>query len=334
MNGFAKPKVVVSKCLEFDYCRWNGNIIKSPIVNIMKSYIDFHPVCAEFEIGLGVPRHPVRIEIKNNELLMIQPKTETDLTADMKQFSDNFLNNLGEVDGFILKSDSPSCGVYNVKHFIRSEKNQAYVKERGSGLFTKIILERFPYFAIETEGTLRNFRIREHFLTKLYTFALFREIKKTKSIKKLIEFHTKNKYLFMAYNQVEMRNMGRLIATQKEYPVEQLLNKYGNSMEIILTYPPKFTSNINVLMHMLGYFSKHLSTEEKAFFLDELEKYRAGWIPLFMCTNLIKLWIQKYNEEYLKIQSFLNPFPQELMNFDLKDTWRGRDYWNQPDKRS
>ena len=105
-------------------------------------------------------------------------------------------------------------------------------------------------------------------------------------------------------------------------------------LDVILSYPPKYTSNINVLMHMLGYFSKELTTEEKAFFLDELEKYRAGWIPLLVCTNLIKLWISKYNELYLRDQSFLNPFPNELMNFDLKDTWRGRDYWKTPEKRS
>ncbi|NHJ23413.1 MAG: DUF1722 domain-containing protein [Candidatus Lokiarchaeota archaeon] len=333
MNEFIKPKVVVSRCLEFDYCRWNGNIIKSPIVNIMKSYIDFQPICAEFEIGLGVPRHPVRIEIKNNELFMIQPITETDVTVKMRQFSDTFLNTLGKVDGFIFKSDSPSCGVYNVKHYIRSEKNEAYVKERGCGLFTKIILEHFPYSAIETEARLRNFRIREHFLTKLYTIASFRELKQSISIPKLIQFHTYNKYLFMAYNQTEMRILGRLLANQKEYSLNDLLHKYEQSMLNILSYPPKYTSNINILMHMLGYFSKNLTTEEKAFFLDELEKYRAGWVPLYVCNNLIKLWIRKFNEEYLKEQSFLNPFPQELMNFDLKDTWRGRDYWNKPEKR-
>jgi uncharacterized protein YbgA (DUF1722 family)/uncharacterized protein YbbK (DUF523 family) len=300
----------------------------------MKNYLNFKPICAEYEIGLGIPRHPVRIELKNSEWSMIQPKTELDVTENMTKFSNNYLNSLEEIDGFILKSDSPSCGIYNVKHYVRNEKSQVYIKERGSGLFAKAILERFPSLAIETEGRLRNFRIREHFLTQLYTIASFREIKKTESIQKLIEFHTQNKLLFMAYNQIEMRNMGRLIAIQKEYPLEEILNNYEKLMQIALTYPPRFTSNINVLMHILGYFSKHLTAEEKAFFLDELEKYRAGWTPLFVCNNLIKLWIRKYDEKYLKLQSFLNPFPQELINFDLKDTWRGRDYWNQPEKRS
>ncbi|MFW9950605.1 MAG: YbgA family protein [Candidatus Thorarchaeota archaeon] len=333
MSEFVKPRVVVSKCIEFDYCRWNGNIINSPIVNIMKNYIDFTPICAEFEIGLGVPRYPVRIELNNNQLSMIQPKTNMDVTDKMNQFAHKFLDSLEEIDGFILKSDSPSCGVNNVKHYVKSNKNQVIVKERGSGLFAKAILERFPNYAVETEGRLRNFRIREHFLTKLYTIAAFREIKKQISIHKLIEFHTKNKYLFMAYNQTEMRKMGRFIANQKDYPFKDVLSEYKKSLELLLTYPPIFTSNINVLMHMLGYFSKALSKEEKAFFLDELEKYRTGWIPLFVCTNLIKLWIRKFNEPYLRNQSFLDPFPQELMNFDLKDTWRGRDYWNQPEKR-
>ena len=334
MSEFVKPIVVISKCIEFDYCRWNGNIIRSPIVEFMKTYFNFKPICAESEIGLGVPRHPVRLELTDGELSMIQPKTNNNLTNNMNEFSRQFINSLKEVDGFILKSDSPSCGVYNVKHYLRNKKNEVYIKERGFGLFAKAILEHYPFSAIETEGRLRNFRIREHYLTKLYILAEYRVTSKSKKISKLIEFHTKNKYLFMAYNQNELRNMGRLLANQKDFPLDQLISKYKKMLDVILSYPPKYTSNINVLMHMLGYFSKELTTEEKAFFLDELEKYRAGWIPLFVCTNLIKLWISKYNELYLRDQSFLNPFPNELMNFDLKDTWRGRDYWKTPEKRS
>jgi uncharacterized protein YbgA (DUF1722 family) len=61
--------------------------------------------------------------------------------------------------------------------------------------------------------------------------------------------------------------------------------------------------------------------------LDELERYRAGWTPLFAINLVLKSWIVRFNQEYLRSQTFFDPFPEELMKFDLKDTWRGRDYW-------
>jgi uncharacterized protein YbgA (DUF1722 family) len=83
-------------------------------------------------------------------------------------------------------------------------------------------------------------------------------------------------------------------------------------------------------MHMLGYFKEELSHEEKAYFLDELEKYRAGWIPLFVMNRLLNSWIVRFDQSYLQSQVFFEPFPEELMIFDLKDAWRGRSYWERP----
>jgi uncharacterized protein YbgA (DUF1722 family)/uncharacterized protein YbbK (DUF523 family) len=326
MNIFQKPVVVISKCIEFDYCRWNGNIIKSPIVKILKNYVDFHPVCAEVEIGLGVPRDPVRIVLEDDELIMIQLSTGRDCTGDMNQFSEDFLNSLEYVDGFILKSQSPSCGLFQTKHY-QSTKKGAPTVSRGPGLFGRAVINNFAKKAIETEGRLTNFRIREHWLIKLFTLANFRNLKQSQSKHQLGEFHTKNKFLFMAYNYHLMHELGRILANPNKLKFEKLILTYQEGLNSLLEKPPKYTSHINVLMHALGYFKNNLSYEEKAFFLDELEKYRAGWIPLFVLQNLLNSWIIRFDEEHLSNQSYFNPYPEELMNFDLKDTWRGRSYW-------
>lgn len=325
-NDISKPKLVVSKCLEFDYCRWNGNIIKSPIVNVLKKYVDFMPVCAESEIGLGVPRNPVRIVLADEEMRMIQFETFNDVTLTMEEFCDTYLTSLNEADGFILKSKSPSCGLFQTKHYNSMEKG-ANIIEKGTGLFGKKVIELYPKLAIETEGRLRNFRIREHFLIKLYTMWRFRQLSKQFSLNRLIDFHSSNKFLLMAYDQENLRNLGRIVANRKSYSKSDLIKDYENTLIDALEFAPKFTSNINVLMHMLGYFSKELSHEEKAFFLDEIEKYRTGWIPLFSCVNLLKSWIIRFDQPYLKNQTFLEPYPEELITFDLKETWRARDYF-------
>ncbi len=326
MDNFQKPIVIVSKCIEFERCRWNGNIISSPIVKILKSHVEFRPVCAEVEIKLGIPRDPVRLILKGEELKMIQPATNKDFTNRMNDYAQNFLNSIEYVDGFILKSKSPSCGLYNTKYYQSATKGAPKVQE-GPGLFGKKVIEMFPTKAIETEGRLTNFRIREHWLIKLFTLANWRILKNSHSKQELVNFHTNNKFLFMAYNQNIMRELGRIVANEEKLNFEHLIRKYEVKLNDLLQMPPEYTSHINVLMHALGYFKKKLTHQEKSFFLDELEKYRAGWIPLFVLLNLLSSWITRFDESYLNNQSYFNPYPEELMNFDLLDTWRGRSYW-------
>jgi uncharacterized protein YbgA (DUF1722 family) len=131
-----------------------------------------------------------------------------------------------------------------------------------------------------------------------------------------------------------MRKMGRTIANPFKKPFNSVIEEYESFLFNLLNKPPEYTSHINVLMHILGYFKKELKTQEKAFFLDELEKFRAGWIPLFMIIELIKSWMKRVDIPYLQEQSYFNPYPEMLINFDIKDTWRGRSYWNPPEKRT
>lgn len=326
MIDFAKPVVLISKCIEFEYCRWNAMIIKSPVVKLLKSYVDFRPVCAEVEIGLGIPRDPVRLILENNKLSMIQPSTNKNFITEMMNFSSEHLNMLDHIDGFLLKSDSPSCGLYHTKYYASSQKGSRPI-ERGAGLFGKAVLEKFSNKAIETEGRLTNFRIREHWLTKLFTLAEFHRVKNSHSKHELVKFQTKNKFLFMAYNKELMRQAGRIIANPHKNRFENIIKDYEQKLLEIIKNPPNYTSHINTILHTLGFFKKNLSHEEKSFFLDELEKYRAGWLPLFVLLNLIKSWSVRFDEGYLKDQTYFNPYPEELMNFDLKDSWRGRSYW-------
>ncbi len=181
MREFSRPKVVVSKCLEFDHCRYNGDMIRSPIVAKLKDYVDFLPVCAEMEIGLGVPRKPVRIVLDNGEHRLVQPSSGKDVTEDMTAFCTNFFDSLEDVDGFILKFRSPSCGIKDVKVYPAAIKSGAV--EKTAGFFGGEVLKRYPFLPIEDEGRLRNARIKEHFMTKLFTLASFRKIKSEGSMK-------------------------------------------------------------------------------------------------------------------------------------------------------
>lgn len=320
-----RPRVVVSKCLEFEHCRYNGNMIRSPTVAKLKDYVDFLPVCPEVEIGLGVPRKPVRIVLDNGENRLVQPATGRDVTEDMKAFCTDYLDSVGNVDGFILKFRSPSCGIKDVKVYPAAGRSE--VAEKTSGFFGRAVLKKYPSLSIEDEGRLKNARIKEHFLTKLFTLASFRKVKSEGSIKDLIKFHTENKYLLMAYSQVELRKLGAIVANKENKPFKELISEYEMHLYSALSRPPKYTSSINVLMHALGHFSDQLSSREKALFFDWIQKYREGKTSFCPAINTIRSWIVRFEDEYLLNQTFFEPYPEGLLEVDPVESHLREDLW-------
>jgi uncharacterized protein YbgA (DUF1722 family)/uncharacterized protein YbbK (DUF523 family) len=321
VKEFTKPVVVASKCLGFAYCRFNGLTISSHTVDKLKPHVEFRTVCPEVDIGLGIPRDPVRLVKEAEEVRLVQPATGDDVTHKMTEFTESFLSSIEEVDGFILKSRSPSCGIIDVKIFPGMEKHSSGL--RGSGFFGGAVIDRFPNSPVEDEGRLTNFRIREHFLTRLFTMARFRAVKSSNSIKELVQFQTENKLLLMAYNQEKMRVLGRIVANPERRALGELIGDYEDNLAMAFARASRYTSNINVLMHGLGYFSEKLSSDEKAFFLDSLERYRAGSVPLSVPLNIIRAFIVRFQEYYLAQQTFFQPYPEDLM--EITDSGKGRD---------
>lgn len=324
MQEYFRPKVVVSKCLEFDHCRWNGLKISCGAVKLLKQYVEFIPVCPEMEIGLGVPREPVRIVRKQNILRLIQAKTELDLTKKMSNFCETFLQNIGEVDGFILKERSPSCGMKNVKIYPGIGK-VGPLNSKNPGLFGKAVLAKFPGIPIEDEGRLNNFTIREHFLSVLFTLTYLREVKRSGKLKNLVDFQAKNKLFLMAYSQKEMRFLGNLTANKEGKQFKEIISEYKTHFFNAVRRPPSQGNTINVLMHALGYFKQNISSREKVFFLDALKKFRERRIPLGVPIAIIRSWIVRFGEPYLEQQTFFNPFPEEMI--EVTDSGKGREIW-------
>ena len=310
---FYMPIVVVSKCLEFEACRWNSIVISDLFIRRLQDHVIFKPICPEFEIGLGIPRDPIRIVAKGTNHHLIQPSSGRDLTSEMNDFSTRYLDTLGPADGFILKGRSPSCGIKDVK--IHAGAKNAPVIGKGIGFFAQSVLEKHPYLAIEDEGRLTNFRIREHFLTRLFALSALRYLHKKISAGSLVRFHSKYKLLLMAYSRKEMKILGRLVANHQKAGLEKIAAEYDHHFKQALKAIPRFTSHINVLMHTMGYFSKQLSGKEKSHFLKLLDKYRIGKIPLSNPLSIIRSWIIRFDEQYLSDQVYFEPYPEDLSDF-------------------
>ncbi len=310
MREFVKPRVFISRCIGFESVRWDGKIISSNFMENLKPHIEAVTVCPEVEVGLGVPRDPIRLVKQDSKVRLVQPATGQDLSEKMQQFTKKRLNELPEVDGVILKSRSPSCGINDTKIYDSIKKTLPLC--RGSGFFSAMVISKFGHLPVEDEKRLINPHVKEHFLTKLFTLADFRSVKESGSINKLIDFQARNKLLFTAYSQKELHIMGRIVAQSKGRGIQEGIEEYQGHLWSALKKPPQRGAFENILTKAAGYFSSRLSSDEKLFFLDTVAKYKAGKLHLDVPLNLLKSLIIRFNEEYLIEQTFLEPYPNSL----------------------
>jgi uncharacterized protein YbbK (DUF523 family) len=150
----ARPVVVVSKCLLGRRCRYDGRVIFCPSVERLKLRVRFIPVCPEMELGLGVPREPIRTVRHRGRVRLVQPATGRGLTREMAAFSRRFLKSLPAVDGFILKSRSPSCGICDAPAYASTGAVRATT--RGPGLFAAAVRRDLPQVPVADETRLRR----------------------------------------------------------------------------------------------------------------------------------------------------------------------------------
>jgi uncharacterized protein YbgA (DUF1722 family)/uncharacterized protein YbbK (DUF523 family) len=316
-----RPIVVISRCIDFDSCRYNGQVIRASLRDELEPFVELRPICPELEIGLGVPRDPVRLVGREGGPHMVQRSTGRDLTVAMNAFSARFLDSLDEVDGFILKSRSPSCAIRDGKVF-RSDAEDAG-HDSGPGLFAAQVLERFPATAVEDEGRLGDERLRQHFLTRLFTLASFRLAVADGGRHGLEAFHTANKLLLMAYDEARLRLLGRLVASAPDRLSCELVAEYRSGLAAALARPARPGSNVNVLMHALGHLEKANSTDqlnpgERWHFLWMLDEYRARRLPLSAPQGVLGSWAARFEVEDLKRQSFFAPYPLDLVRASLQ----------------
>ncbi|HUT28082.1 MAG TPA: DUF523 and DUF1722 domain-containing protein [Methanomassiliicoccales archaeon] len=319
-----RPRVVISRCIEFEACRYDGAKIPSLFVLKLMPYVDLFPVCMEADIGLGVPRDPVRIVRKDGADHLIQPATGRDVTEEAVHFTHDHLSKLKNIDGFILKGRSPSCGIKDVRVYPPGEE-KAPITSKGTGMFARNVMEDFSHLAVEDESRLLNERIADHFLTRIFTFARFRRSRETGRSRDLMDFHTRHKLLLMGYHQEALRRMGRIVASNTS--MVERFQQYSEELYTALRRPPRCRSWNNVLMHAMGYFSDHLQPKEKAHFLQMLEWYGEGKVPLTAPMLLVRAWALHYDDPYLQEQVFFEPYPLEFMKLMGNDSCTGRELW-------
>jgi uncharacterized protein YbgA (DUF1722 family)/uncharacterized protein YbbK (DUF523 family) len=307
-----KIKLGVSACLLGQEVRFDGGHKRDRfITDILSQYVDYVPVCPEVEYGLGIPRETLRLVGDPASPRLVTTKTHFDHTDGMLQYARKRVMELRKEDlcGFIFKSRSPSSGMERVK--VYNEKGIPVNK--GVGLFARVFMEHFPLIPVEEEGRLHDPKLRENFIESIFTLMRWRvTIEGTMRLNTLVDFHTRHKLLLMSHSPKHYRSMGKLVATGKQYPLGELLSMYESLLMETMKLKTTIKKNIDVLQHIMGYFKKQLSKDEKQEILEILGNYRNGDVPLIVPITLMNHHVRKYEEDYLSRQFYLKPHPMEL----------------------
>ena len=131
------------------------------------------PVCPEVECGFGTPREAMRLVRAEAGPRLVTIKTATDLTAPMVRFARSRVATLAaeELSGYVLKKNSPSCGLERVKLY---GQHGAPIRE-GRGLFAAALVDAFPHLPVEEEGRLADPRHRDNFVERVFAYQRLRD---------------------------------------------------------------------------------------------------------------------------------------------------------------
>jgi len=317
VRSFPRPRLFVSRCLCRAPCRWNGDTARSEVVEALLPHVDLVTTCPELELGLGVPREPLRI-VKSGEHLELRQASGSDHTDAMQRFSERFLAGLPEIDGFVLKSRSPSCGWKEVKVYPGLGRGAPI--ERGTGLFAAAVLQRFEHLPIEDEGRLTNLRLREHFFTRLFVSAGLRQL--PASFEALTRFHEDHRFLLSAYDSPGLATLDPWLDQQKHRPHEALRAEYALQLAKLLEHLPALASIAAGLRALYGRVEPALGQAERALFEELLATYRLRRLPLSACLSVLRAWAVRTDDASLLSQTIFRPFPEDLLS--LSDSGRGR----------
>ena len=211
--------------------------------------------------------------------------------------------------GFIFKSDSPNSGLSRVK--VYNAKGMA--EKKGVGLFARAFTQHFPLLPVEEEGRLNDAKLRETFIEQIFTLKRWRETMASgRSMKNLVDFHTRHKLLVLSHSPAHAKLMGKLVAEGKQMPIDEVYTRYERLLIETLRLKTTVKKNMNVLEHILGYFKEQLSADEKQEVLELFDRYRREFVPLIVPVTLLNHYVRKYDQPYLKQQVYLNPHPIAL----------------------
>ena len=319
-----RPRIGISACLLGEPVRFDAGHKRDPfLVETIGPHVEWVQVCPEVEAGFGTPRESMRLVLLTPEprerggrfdptnVAVVLNKTKEDVTDRLRRYARARADALAheQLSGFILKKDSPSCGMDRVKVYADGR-----MAERGGrGLFAEALLARMPSLPVEEEGRLSDPRLRENFIERVFAYRRLRMLLDARwSVGDLVAFHTAHKLTLMAHSPVAYRQLGQLVAKARSLPRPELAARYEAGFMSALTIVSTPKRHANVLQHIVGYFKKSIDSDARAELLTLVDEHRLEQVPLIVPMTLVRHHLRRHQVPYLEGQTYLEPHPREL----------------------
>lgn len=307
-----KIKIAISSCLLGNKVRFDGGHKQSKYcLNVLSDWFEYTPVCPEMGIGLPTPRPPIHLVRVGDDIRVKKVDDHgLDVTDELRDYAHKTMPRIHDACGYIVIRNSPSCGMERVKVY---HENGNPAGESFRGVYIDEIMKLHPNLPVEEEGRLQDPKLRENFITRVFAYNDWkRSVMSEPSMKKLIDFHSRYKYLVMAHSYQAYKELGRLVANAEQKELTELLGEYEDKLMQTLKKIASSKSHTNVLYHILGYLKRDLTSAAKQELVKVIEQYRKGIVTLVVPVTLINHYLTQFGSDYIKQQAYLDPHPLEL----------------------
>ncbi len=312
--------VAISECLLGSEVRYDGSSARSSFPHAaLSGLFDYRGICPEVGIGLGTPREPIRLvgDVAAPRVRGVKDPA-VDVTEALAEYGRRQAAQLDDataprprVAGYVFMKGSPSCGLFRVKVYPdRAVGEAAGAPVRtGRGAYAAAVAASLPNLPVEESGRLHDPVLRENFVTRVFACAHWQALERAGiTAGRLVEFHSRYKYLLMAHSVPHYQQAGRLIAHLAD-DLDGKASDYEAVLMAGLTQPASRRGHANVLSHLQGYFKRQLDNASRQELDAVIHGYRRGELPLLAPITLLKHHLRQHPDPYLGHQVYLDPHP-------------------------
>ncbi len=340
INNLVSPKnsppikLGVSSCLTGQCVRYDGGHKYSPyIMETLGNFFHLVPTCPEVEYGFPVPREPMDLVGSVRHPRLITASSGMDYTHDMQKFCARKVGELEKehLSGFILKSNSPSCGLFRVpsKHPPKKrvklpgaapenfpcelpdkDPTKKFTPQNGRGLFASALAEHFPHLPLEEEKRLNDTSRRENFLERVLGYKRWQDfLANAPNPQRLKDFHFRQKLLLISHSPRHHNALEKLTFAGDKLPSSQLFTNYETLYMAALSHHSTIKKNIPIIQKLCELLQPYLIPREEVELLEILRAYQSNLASRATLLTLINHYTHKYELTSLQNQSYLSPYP-------------------------
>ena len=293
--------IAVSECLLGAAVRYDGTDSRSEFSHkALDGLFNYRGICPEVGIGLGVPRAPIRLELKGSSLRVVGvTNPQFDVTDKLTAFARQKVVELDDVAGYVFMEKSPSCGLFQVKIFPS--------RSVGRGIYAQTIVEHCPNLPVEENGRLHDSLLRECFVARVFAYAHWQALVGVGlTVAGLREFQERYECLLMAHSVLHYRSTKTLLGMLDDN-LQSLSGEYLGLLMAGLCQPARRDGHARALARILSRMQKHIGRAGCKGFERLINRYRRGEEPLEVLFLSLACHLRQHPDPYIEGQVYLQP---------------------------